>query len=206
MFQFLLHLGSSCVSVHCVPLCVCVCPFSVSMSSFLCFIPCLRSPSSLPPLPHPLRCVSVCLSYLVLCLSPCVASHLPSLMSVICFHVCVYYFQARVCLSGSHCICHFLSYFVMCVMFGFASSVSLCLISCVSLLFLQPCVSAVFPSVQVSPSYLAVCCVCWFSFLCSPVQFCILRSLSFELIFASMSLRLGPVLPASHNNSWQKQT
>lgn len=132
-----------CVLVSCVPF------------LFLCFMP-------LPPLPRPLRCVSVCLSYLVLCLSPCVPSHLLSLMSVICSHVCVYYFQARVCLSGSHCICHFLSYFVMCVMFGFAPSVSLCLISCVSLLFLYPCYSLCKSSVSLCPgiSLIPGCVLC----------------------------------------------
>lgn len=117
-----------CVLVSCVPF------------LFLCFMP-------LPPLPRPLRCVSVCLSYLVLCLSPCLPSHPVSCQS--------YVFM-------SACTCDFLSYFVMCVMFGFASSVSLCLISCVSLLFLYPCYSLCKSCVSLCPgiSLIPGCVLC----------------------------------------------
>lgn len=144
-----------CVCPLCPSLCLCV---SLCLVSLFCFYVSCPSPLSLA-----LSGVSqVCLSYLVLCFSPCVPSHLLSLMSVICSHVCVYYFQARVCLSGSHCICHFLSYFVMCVMFGFAPSVSLCLISCVSLLFLYPCYSLCKSSVSLCPgiSLIPGCVLC----------------------------------------------
>lgn len=131
------------MSVHCVPLCVCVCPcvlcpFSVSMFSFLCFIP-------LPPLPHPLRCVS--LAWCCVCLPV-----FRLISSVSC--------QSYVFMSV--CTCHFLSYSVMCVMFGFASSVSLCLISCVSLLFLYPCYSLCKSCVSLCPgiSLIPGCVLC----------------------------------------------
>lgn len=119
-----------CVCPLCPSLCLCVSLFCFYVL-FLVF-----HSLSLSPLSLALLGVCLCVSLTWCCVCLPVLRLISSLMSVICFHVCVYYFQARVCLSGSHCICHFLSYFVMCVMFGFASSVSLCLISCVSLLFL----------------------------------------------------------------------
>lgn len=130
-----------CVCPLCPSLCLCV---SLCLVSLFCFYVSCPSPLSLA-----LSGVSLCVSLAWCCVC------LPVFRLISSVSCQSYVFM-------SVCTCHFLSYSVMCVMFGFASSVSLCLISCVSLLFLYPCYSLCKSCVSLCPgiSLIPGCVLC----------------------------------------------